>query len=147
MHRWISLFESLHNKKELLLLCKYLKNYFKMDFIVLGGAAFAIYTESSSHDLDIVVYDYGKLNESEVDRVIAKDNKGNLVKIQQFGVKIDLLKPGQSYKQNDYEIFSIPRKFNNVNEINGIKVISKEDLIKYSKDKDREKRRQELNIM
>jgi len=112
-----------------------------MDFVVIGGAAFGIYTQSSVNDLDIVVYDFGLISEKEVDRVLVKSADDTLMKIEQFGVEIDLLRPNQEYKQNNQLIFRIPNKFNNVEEINGIKIISKEDLIKYSKNKDRDKRR------
>ena len=130
-----------HSYKEILLLCKYLKNTFKMDFVVIGGAAFGIYTQSSVNDLDIVVYDFGLISEKEVDRVLVKSADDTLMKIEQFGVEIDLLRPNQEYRQNNQLIFRIPNKFNSVKEINGIKIISKEDLIKYSKNKDRDKRR------
>ena len=130
-----------HSYKEILLLCKYLKNTFKMDFVVIGGAAFGIYTQSSVNDLDIVVYDFGLLNEKEVDRVLVKSADDTLMKIEQFGVEIDLLRPNQEYKQNNQLIFRIPNKFNNVEEVNGIKIISKEDLINYSKNRDKDKRR------
>lgn len=130
-----------HSYKEILILCKYLKNTFKMDFVVIGGAAFGIYTQSPIKDLDIVVYDFGLISEKEVDRVLVKSADDTLMKIEQFGVEVDLLRPNQDYKQDNQLIFRIPNKFNNVEEINGIKIMSKEDLIRYSKDKDRDKRR------
>lgn len=131
-------FESTHSYKEILILCKYLKNYFKMDFVVIGGAAFGLYTQSSIKDLDIVVYDFGTLNEFEVDRVIVKSHDDTLMKIEFKGVEIDLLRPGQIYKEDNIPIFKIPNKFSNIEIIDGIKVISKEDLIKSSKQKDKE---------
>lgn len=144
MKQYTRFFEASHSYKEILILCKYLNNTFNMDFVVIGGGAFGIYTQSSIKDLDIVVYNFGTLNENEVDRVLVKASDNTLMKIEQFGVEIDLLRPGQIYRQNGKVIFQIPQRFQKVEEVNGVKLISKEELIKYSKEKDIEKRMQYL---
>jgi hypothetical protein len=137
-------FTESHSYKEMLILCKYLKNTYHMKFIVIGGGAFAIYTQTKANDLDIVVYDYGVISETEVDRVIVKDHSGKLMKIEQFGVEVDLLTPGQEYKKDGVSLFKIPKHFNNTNQVNGIDIVGKEDLIAMSKSKDKEFRAQHL---
>lgn len=137
-------FTEIKSYKEILLLCKFLKNHFNMKFIVIGGSAFAIYTQTQASDLDIVVFDYGTLSEEEVDRVIAKDKNGNLMKVVFKGIEIDLLVPGQEYKEDGIPLFKIPSHFNHIENINGIEIVSKEDVVKMSKEKDKEIRKQYL---
>lgn len=139
MKKYKSLFTESHSQREIIKICQYLINTFKMDFVVIGGAAFSIYTRDKANDLDIIVYDFGTINKEEVDRVIALTNNGELIKAVLFGVEIDFLRPGQEYRDKGKVLFRIPNQVK-YNLVQGIKVIDKRELLKLSKDKDREMR-------
>ena len=143
MKRYNKLYES-HPRFEILHIAKYLKKTFGMDFVVIGGGAYSIYTGDRSSDLDIVVYDYGSLNEKEIDRVIAKTKDGKLLKIEQFGVEIDLLIPGQKYVKDGELLFKIPKKFKNPTNMEGVKIANLNDLMNMFKKKNAIKRYQHL---
>ena len=106
-----------HSYKEILLLCKYLKNTFKMDFVVIGGAAFGIYTQFSVNDLDIVVYDFGLISEKEVDREPKRKNsfiKAHLYKVNDPITSLRYLNElfTKGKENSSYYIFDfIPFKF------------------------------------
>ena len=111
-----------------------------MDFVVIGGSAFSVYTDTRAEDLDIAVYDYGTLNEKELDKVVAKTKDGKILKFRQFGVDVDLLTPGQQYKKDGKVLFKVPNRFKKVKHIEGIKVVDVPILMNMLKDRDRVRR-------
>ena len=137
MIRYSQLLKEAISSREILRLSKFLKNSFNMKFVVIGGAAFSLYTGAIVNDLDIVVYDFGSISAEEVDQVIAIDNQSNLKKINLFGINIDFLSPNQKYRKNGELLFKIPNRFKNTTSIEGVSVISLIDLINMTKKKDR----------
>jgi len=137
MKTYRPLFES-HSYKEISLLSKFLKTAYNMDFIIIGGAAHSLYTGARAKDLDLVVKSLGTLKEEPDVKYNYVDPKGTPLKISVKGVSIDLLYPGM-----DYGKFKIRSNFR-YNTIKGNKVLSLEDLMNTTKQKDRKVRFEEL---
>ena len=134
MNRYKQLFKESASAYEIKKVCHFITKNFHTAFIVIGGAAYSLYTGISSKDLDIVVYQYNKLTLDSLspEEIIAVDYDGRPTSIKLFGVEIDLLRPGQQYRTTSGLSFEIPYRFNNTRIIDGIEVMNEIDLMNIS---------------
>ena len=135
MKKYKSIFES-YRVFEIKKMCQYLIKHFKMEFVVIGGAAFSLYTGQPAKDLDIVVYDFGTITMDEVDKVRAMTKENVLLRANLLGVDIDFLRPGVNYEE-----FQIPGDIiSHINYIEGIKVVQIPLLIEMTRPRKREEK-------
>ena len=135
MKRYKSLFFESYRQYEIKKLCHFLQKNFHTAFVVIGGAAYSLYTGIPANDLDIVVYDYGTLTPDNLagGEVLNIDHENNLVKIVLFGVDIDFLKPGREYTTTEGFEFKVPSIFHNIRNIEGIEIMNEIELMASTK--------------
>jgi len=112
-------------------ICLKMKNDWKIDFVVVGGSAYTLYANLPTNDLDVVVYDKGKLyfNHKDdhrkwdrwFDTWIGHPRDGSVDQFILKGLPVHFVPSGVIDPRREY----------GVEEIRGVEVLSLASLIKH----------------